>query len=398
MSGRQTLSTVVWVVTSLLSASAMANVAAPVPFPAVVMAPAQASQSGLEVVSERLSFDCREVAGEARCRFEADYTIRNPTDATIEGVSAFYGLRAAQVTVELDGARSSRGLNPVEQAALDRAVEQAMQQPSPDSSARTRRSLMSGVDRHGFWLMVPPGATRRLVARGEMRPSASVVPSYVSTPALTRHLLLGDPAPPTSRFQLRYFVAPIRTFSGAPTLDVSLTLPASWTLMGARDDAPVESLDDGRVRRRQKVDPAITDVLTIDVVLPSDGYRGGGPLIGIGGTVDDSSHLRARLGWEIAAPSWLLTSVVADTDFQNDLIITPQVIAATPSIMSFIPSLGGGLGVPIRVLPEVDVGVRIHMDLHWPVVAFVVALDIYPGLPTDHPGMFEATLLFQVGL
>ena len=117
----------------------------------------------------------------------------------------------------------------------------------------------------------------------------------------------------------------------------------------------------------------------------------------IGGTVDDSSHLRARLGYEFAAPKWLIYGLTLDSDFTTDLVVSGMIEAATPFVL-MLPSLSGGVGVPVRVLPEAEVGIRIQLGVQYPVAGFVTSFDIYPGLDADDPNMFEVTLLFQVGL
>ena len=54
--------------------------------------------------------------------------------------------------------------------------------------------------------------------------------------------------------------------------------------------------------------------------------------------------------------------------------------------------------MPLRVLPFVDLGVRMQLELPYPYAGFVATFDFYPGSETADPRTFEATLLFQVGL
>jgi hypothetical protein len=63
----------------------------------------------------------------------------------------------------------------------------------------------------------------------------------------------------------------------------------------------------------------------------------------------------------------------------------------------FIPSLGLGVGVPVRVLPEASTGIRLQLTVQWPLVGFVTSFDIYPGLDTSDPRMFQAGMFAQFG-
>lgn len=112
--------------------------------------------------------------------------------------------------------------------------------------------------------------------------------------------------------------------------------------------------------------------------------------------MDDSGGFRMRLGYEVAYPSYVLYSLNVDTDFQDEVVVAPVVELASDSVMFIIPSVGLGLGVPVRVWPEVDVGLRGQLTLQWPLLGVVTSLDVYPGMDTEAPGMFQATLLGQI--
>jgi hypothetical protein len=71
----------------------------------------------------------------------------------------------------------------------------------------------------------------------------------------------------------------------------------------------------------------------------------------------------------------------------------PMVTAATDSIFVIIPSVGLGVGVPVQLAPDLRVGGRVALDVHFPLIGFVAALDLYPTA-----GLYQVSLLGQVGL
>jgi hypothetical protein len=77
-------------------------------------------------------------------------------------------------------------------------------------------------------------------------------------------------------------------------------------------------------------------------------------------------------------------------------VVVPAFALASPMVI-FIPSVSIGAGVPVRVSPQVDVGARIQLDMHFGPVGYFVALDFYPGMDAS-PRRFEVPMMFQVSL
>jgi len=123
----------------------------------------------------------------------------------------------------------------------------------------------------------------------------------------------------------------------------------------------------------------------------------GGVQLGLGARLGDGSRFMARLGYQLAAPESLLHSLSVETDFREQLVLTPLTQYATPQIV-IIPSLGLGVGVPVQVLPEARPGLRLLADLHFGPVGAVFSWDHYPRLREGSDSFSRLTLLFQVGL
>ncbi|HVG60982.1 MAG TPA: hypothetical protein VNA24_20655 [Hyalangium sp.] len=122
-----------------------------------------------------------------------------------------------------------------------------------------------------------------------------------------------------------------------------------------------------------------------------------GVQLGLGARLGDGSRFMVRLGYQLAAPESLLHSISVETDFREQLVLTPLTQYATPQIV-IIPSLGLGVGVPVQVLPEARPGLRLLADLHFGPVGAVFSWDHYPRLREGSDSFSRLTLLFQVGL
>lgn len=101
----------------------------------------------------------------------------------------------------------------------------------------------------------------------------------------------------------------------------------------------------------------------------------GGVLVGIGGQIGEGFRMRG--GYELAVGSrHALLSASADTDFSRH-VVTALTLKAVTTTGFF----GGGLGVPVRVAPEVASGVRIEGDVFLGPVGFVTSADVWLFAP-----------------
>jgi hypothetical protein len=105
----------------------------------------------------------------------------------------------------------------------------------------------------------------------------------------------------------------------------------------------------------------------------------------------------ARLGYQLAAPESFLHSLSVETDFREQLVLTPLTQYATPQIL-IIPSLGLGVGVPVQVLAEARPGLRLLVDLHFGPVGTALSWDHYPRLREGSDTFSRLAPLLQVGL
>lgn len=181
-------------------------------------------------------------------------------------------------------------------------------------------------------------------------------------------------------------------FGAVGPSSISVRLPEGW--QGGGDLRPEGDLVFAYSSSDQDPKAAIT--LRLSRGSEGDFLRHGGPFLALGGTID--AGFRGRLGYEIGLGEFVLVSLGVDSDFEHQVIITPQVEIASWS-MVLIPSISLGLGVPIRVtnnaLYPSTAGIRIESSATFFSAAFVATLDIWPGDPMTP---YQVSLLGRVGL
>lgn len=414
------------VVACALAGPARANMAAPQRYPSVIVRPSAAAPTPLAVQRERLIIDCDGVRSDdsPSCRFEATYWLANPTPQPQRVTTGFLSERTEDVQIFVGGRRVDRALTPVEAEALvpervpaasdgpprfaqpPTGIAPSQPVPSHDAWSREdemlRHQMREAVEAgpvRGADLFVAPGAVLEVTATGRLLPGEYWTPGhyFAYPPREARHPLL-EPERRSGVFEIEYFIAPIRTWGGVGPIEVIIRYPAEWkaTTPSVAGEAHGTSAD-GRAEVRFVTDANAMPMLHLGFELPVNRFHPGGPVAGIGGTFGDAGGFRMRFGWELSAPDWLLYSATADTDFDEVLVVTPMVEAATPWIL-VIPSVGAGLGLPVRLRPEKAVGVRLQSNVAFGPAAWVTSFDLYPGLDSDRPDAKQVTMLFQLTL
>ncbi|NPC69895.1 hypothetical protein HPP05_09050 [Corallococcus exiguus] len=339
------------------------------------------------MLSEKLDFDCAEVEHEAVCRFEARYRLRNGTAEAEVIDAAFLGVRTREVSVRFD-----------EEPLPVTEGQGASMGPTPDSQ----------VERFGFTLTLSPGREGELVVRGLMQLEQRFLPSGYVWPAVqSRHALL-SPGPARDRhWDIDYLLGPIRTWAGNPTLHITVRVPSEWEV-GSSPDASARTLPVATgwrlrhegvhgVAERTLTAESAPEWLNVTLTKPKPTWIPGGVQLGLGARLGDGSRFMARLGYQFAAPESFLHSVSVETDFREQLVLTPLTQYATPQVL-IIPSFGFGLGIPVQVLPEARPGLRLLADLHFGPLGAALSWDHYPALREGTDSFSRLILLFQVGL
>jgi hypothetical protein len=377
-------------------ASARANMAAIQRDPARLGAPGTTGPNPLRVEHEKLTLTCSDSRGQPVCAFEARYTVSNPHRTRHEVAAAFLGVHTRGVTIAIDGRAPTEQPSAAEIRAIVAEAEKAADE-APHVGVRGQRN--AEVDRWGFVLVTQPGARHEIVVRGEILPGRRFIPSGYTMPAVqARHLLFGSRTPEKSVFDLEYLVAPLRTWRGDPRIDVRIVYPSRWRLSIAGDRGwSTASAGSSKVVTARLASHEAPPVLDLEIEERAPLLTPGGVLVGIGGSfAPGGPRPRGRIGYEIAAPRWLLYSLTADTNFRDRFIVTPMVEAASPAII-VVPSAGLGIGAPIQISPDPRAGVRFQADAHFYPVGIVTSVDVYPRVGALR-GFTEVSVLAQIGL
>lgn len=355
------------------------------------------AQTDVEITREDLLFDC--VAAEqadpviVRCRFDAAYHLRNPTDEARTVDAVFYGVRSREVRAFI--ADAALPTTVVEEGAGSSALEDLLE------------DVDQPIQRVGFTLRLEAGQRATLRVTGETESEKRFVPSgiYVIPAIEARHLWLAPRHRPEIT-DVEYLLAPLHTWAGDPEIHIKVVAPAGWSFGASEEptwrDAPGAEgwkvvTEAGRaLATRTFTARAAPRTLFLAFHRPASVFNRGGPLLAFGARVGPNASPRLRAGWQVAAPDYILYSLTAETDFGQQVVVSPMVQAASPH-MIFIPSFGLGLGVPVQVSPRARLGMRGIVDAHFVSFGLVTTVDHYPADETD-PALTQVSVMFQVGL
>jgi hypothetical protein len=353
-----------------VSGPAWANAAAPLRAPGDEGGAFIAGPTTLVVEHEELGFRCAERA----CEFEAVCHVQNPGDERVEVIGAFYGIETDHFATTADAVDARRALTPDQRRAIDGAVGVFDPAIARDPT----------IAREGFALGVDAHARATLVFSGRIRPISGTrgdVVGYMATaPLETRHPWLGTRARSDETALYAYALSPIRDWAGSPNIDVTVRCPdARFWEQG--QEGWTASLEDGGFVARRTVAARDASTLSFTIVeKPGTRVLNGGPFVGIGDRLD-AGQLRARIGYEIAIPWWVIWSASAETDFKGTTTLVALGEVASPDVLVVVPSLALGAGVPVQIRSgaATRAGVRMQLTVSFPVLSIVLPVDVFPG-------------------
>jgi len=326
-----------------------------------------------------------------------------PAPRAVRLVAAFHVRRTESVTVSIDGrgvAVRSLALDSTSGELQARLIDASAAAPLPERWQRRRLGVEATFG---------PGQTRRVQISGTTvpTPTSELVDSWTMEPIATRHRMLGhDPAAdaeyPDDSYYLVYLMYPKDAWAGVGKTEIVVRYPDGCELGGGIGSGRWRSVAraEGVATARAATTGKGVKQLALRLTFPFVRMYHGGPVVGLGGDVIEDAGFRLRVGYEFSGPPWLVYSLSADSDLKRRLVVAPAVEAATrASMFALIPSFSGGLGVPIRVVPEATVGIRGQLGLQFPAFGFAAALDVYPALWADEdPDRIDLTLMGRVSL
>jgi len=102
----------------------------------------------------------------------------------------------------------------------------------------------------------------------------------------------------------------------------------------------------------------------------------GGPFVGAGFAWREGFHPRTTVGWAFYAPDWAEHALALDMEPGRAQLV-PSVSAVSPGL-SLMPSVGLGVGLPVRWQPGLAAGARGQVSVAFPYVTLLGTLDVFP--------------------
>jgi hypothetical protein len=341
-----------------------------------------AGPTPVEVLHEKLVFDCDGTEFAPVCSFTATYQIHNPTagEESVAGAFTSPGTANVHARFHLEGGKD----------AAESPADATLTDEQRGKVGETLRKVRSGWDSKedqplsGFKITLGAGANGVLVFSGTMHPVRESWDhqAYALHPIKTRHLLLAPRDSGERSFEFVYLVAPIRSWSGDPVIDVEARYPSSWSIDPFQaGGGPKQYAHEGPktrvIGRLSKND----DELGLRFYIPARFVWNGGPVVGYGLRVDQGEP-RFRAAYEIAAasPTFVFAAGYED-NFRGRHVIVPSFDVASPSLLFLIPSFALGAGIPVEIRDGQSalVGGRLSVTVAWPVISFIFPIDLYPA-------------------
>lgn len=345
------------------------------------------------------------------CGFTATYHLYNPSARGEELLGAFYEIFAGGGGAAGEGLRVTRGATNIRLEDADVPTEATdeqlarmdaivMQDASILADVRAGRTLA----RTPFTVVVGAGARARLVFRGDLLPTSYLHDSpregYAIPAILQRHLFLGTSSREEwldAEDEYTYLVTPIGSgWAGDPEIVVTINHDAGNGFVPASLGRWETSRSGGMVSETARTRASARQNLKFRLVDKGFPLKNGGPLFGMGPRIG-REELRARAGYEISGPHWLVYGLAAETNFREYVTAVATVDLATPALIFVIPSLAVGLGVPVQFRKDepTRVGGRFTFTWSWPLISFLFPIDYYPT-PNSSGSHVEGAFVTQL--
>lgn len=225
-------------------------------------------------------------------------------------------------------------------------------------------------------LVFQPGRVHVFETKATVRLAARY--GFLAIPALqARHLVFGDFPERNASIVLRT-APPQRNLAETGEARLSVTIPDGWIIEGRGGRMLANIIDSTEGG----------ELLQFQHQSSFDLYNGG-PLLGLGAALGNG--FRARFGYEIGLYDWLwIAGLDADFDFKGVAVFAPRIEAALPQL-AIIPSLAAGVGAPVRIERDAQVGGRLQLTASI-FASFVTSIDYFP-----RDDLWEVTMLGVLG-
>jgi hypothetical protein len=228
---------------------------------------------------------------------------------------------------------------------------------------------------------VAPRQTRSIELRAVRHLRAEGGSAFLIDALSARHVAVARPRR-SAALELR-LVIPEASHDGS-AVAVSIDAPEGWSTYAEAGATRVDG--PGAIT----VPPAEIVRVQLRHDEPEWSLRNGGPVLGLGGTLDGRFLL--HIGYELGLGDFLVGGLTIGTDVREQLDLALVIEGALPMLF-VLPSLSVGLGLVVRALPDPRAGMRIELGATLAPIGFVAKLDHWPG-----DGAWDAALFARISV
>lgn len=113
-----------------------------------------------------------------------------------------------------------------------------------------------------------------------------------------------------------------------------------------------------------------------------------GPVVGMGARIQDKdTRPWLRGGWEFSVAPMMLHTLAVESDLRRLTVVPSTEIGSGGWYL--LPAVSVGVGMPLRIRPQVRPGARLWGGLNFPLVGVVGGYDVFPAQghsPLEHVG------------
>ena len=329
----------------ILLASASASAGAP---PAFFGADAQ-TRTPVVVTDEHMEVECHGGGTRLRCVGRSVMALHNPT-GNEEVVVLVVDQEATGLTV--DGETADMAGQPTSGEAVLLSTPLVL-------AANEHRTLEVRYD--DPWLL-----------------DGSAAAGDILDPVLvTRHPLMAPyPGKPTP-VQIDVSGSNPRRWSGVERHSARIRFPSRWTLQPSSTvvASPVsEGRTDASARSDEPADRTPWRATAV-IAVEEQTFHNGGPILGVGVLWNDVENCgkaecgRTKVGYEVGVGSAVILGMSGEFGGDREEVLAPVVeYGLVPSMPGLpgVPSVGLGLGMPVRITAKRAAGLRIQATAMWP--------------------------------
>jgi hypothetical protein len=340
--------------------------------------------TNISVAKENLSFRFFERDSKKVCAFTAIYFMECDTNQTFPVSCIFYGVRSSNIQIFYNEERAADFSDSANFKAVDKLLFDEINERNHHAIWSDWRTLT----KKGFAFTFNPKQQNVIKITGEITLEPTQIWYAVNSSSIfSRHPFLNKKAGKYDEI-LHYLITPIETWKSVGEIEVNVEYPKNW-------DLNFEMVDEKLIKRSKEKDKiscnlifkdSLPQILTISI--PNKQlFFVGGPTIGFYKTKKTDFFM--KYGWEFGINhAFYLSTIIAleyETNYSNFHQFCFSVIPSLPMMSLLFPSVGLGIGVPLRIEnKQVYSGIRLRSDFAWGLFVVNLNWDFIPKIGIEN--------------